>query len=53
MICALTRKINEAATDYKRKYCAADAINLRECIRLTRGGKGDARFPNRFAKNVC
>eukprot|EP00966_Prymnesium_polylepis_P104284 2415285-Prymnesium_polylepis.1 len=53
MVCALHRQVNEAAMAYKRKYCAPEERNLRECIRLTKGGVGDAEFPGRYARRVC
>ena len=54
MICALTRQINEAARDYKQKFCpAGQQANLNECIRLTLGGEGDRGYPGMFARRVC
>ncbi|KAL1511279.1 hypothetical protein AB1Y20_006086 [Prymnesium parvum] len=53
MVCALHRQINEGLAAYKKKYCDAQLLNLRECVRLTRSGTGSAEFPGRFAKRVC
>ena len=52
MLCALHRLTNEAALDYKRRYCPVATINTEECVQLTRGGRGDREFPGRFAKRV-
>eukprot|EP00966_Prymnesium_polylepis_P323954 7380077-Prymnesium_polylepis.1 len=53
LVCALHRQVNEAARDYKRKYCAPADTNLRECVRLTEGGMGSPEFPGSFARRQC
>ena len=50
MVCTLYYLVNQMAAAFKRKNCAAP--NLRRCVRLTLGGRGDERFP-RGHRYVC